>query len=465
MKPSKPNPARPKLQIHEVALLFPPMTPEEYADLKADIDLNGLIEPIWTYKGSIIDGRHRYRACCELDKPFTTREWDGKGSLDAFVFSLNLNKRSLETSQRAALSVRFMEREKIAAKKRMSEGGKHKGEAPVPPAEKGKSRDKAAEPFRVSGRYVSDAKFVYDHDKKLFQKLIDGDMKVSVAKRAVHRKIKDQNHKTATLKLPPMDLSDCKIIQGDCIEQLEFLPAKSVRLIFADPPYNIGVDYGKGEKADQRPDGEFVEWCRRWIAECARVLTPDGSIFVMMDRKYTNRIGIALADAGLHQRNIVVWTEDFGNHTSHNFTNCARFIHYYTRDTERFVFDGDAVRFDLATTRVPSERQTKYRDKRADPAGKVPSNVWPIPAWSITLPSACPASHAAADCPGRTNRSDLQRAGDLVVDPFNGSGTTALAAMRNGRKFTGFEINKNYVAAAKRRISLELAAIAGKGSK
>lgn len=103
-------------QYHAVANIFPLMSGEEYEALKADIAANGQIEPIWLHPdGSIIDGRNRYRVCMELGIAPTYREWDGGGSLVAFVASLNLNRRHLDAGQRAmiGLAIKRMLEEEI----------------------------------------------------------------------------------------------------------------------------------------------------------------------------------------------------------------------------------------------------------------------------------------------------------------------------------------------------------------
>jgi hypothetical protein len=103
-EPAQPNAAMP-YEIHEVARLFPPMSEKEFAAFKANVKANnGLTDPIVLYQGKVIDGRHRMRACVELGLPIPTREWDGKGSLLAFVVSQNLARRHLKEPQRAMVA-------------------------------------------------------------------------------------------------------------------------------------------------------------------------------------------------------------------------------------------------------------------------------------------------------------------------------------------------------------------------
>ena len=95
------------IEFHEVANIFPMMSATEFESLKADIKHNGLFEPIWQHEGKIIDGRNRYQACVETGVTPHFREWDGIGSLTAFVVSLNLHRRHLTESQRGMVAAKL----------------------------------------------------------------------------------------------------------------------------------------------------------------------------------------------------------------------------------------------------------------------------------------------------------------------------------------------------------------------
>ena len=99
--------AQEQIECHEIARLFPPMTAVEFEAFKANIAEHGLREPIWTYRGKIIDGRNRFLACTELGIAPSYREWNGQGSLLEFVLSLNLHRRHLDESQRAMVAARI----------------------------------------------------------------------------------------------------------------------------------------------------------------------------------------------------------------------------------------------------------------------------------------------------------------------------------------------------------------------
>src|SRR6266545_8134410 len=99
--PQHPENSGADLPFHDVANLFPMMEGKEFEELKADIKAHGQRLPIWTWQGKVIDGRNRHRACRELGIKPKTQEWDGQGSLVAFIWSLNGPRRHLNSSQRA----------------------------------------------------------------------------------------------------------------------------------------------------------------------------------------------------------------------------------------------------------------------------------------------------------------------------------------------------------------------------
>jgi len=164
----------------------------------------------------------------------------------------------------------------------------------------------------------------------------------------------------------------CKseILTGDC---LEYLPAlNGVRLLFADPPNNIGINYGAGSRADKLPLAEYLAWFGQWIQAAVRTLTDDGSLWLMVPPDYAEHFAWMLNRAGLTRVDWIIWHETFGQHRTKRFSKTSRFIFWYAKDARNYVFNRDDLR-------VPSDRQLKYRDKRAHPAGKVPGNVWTIP--------------------------------------------------------------------------------------
>lgn len=158
------------LPVHKVASLFPEMTKSEYSDLLEDIRANGLYEPIWLHEGQVIDGRHRYKACLELGIEPKTRNWNGEGSLVRFVAAMNLKRRYLTASQRAAVGAQMMPMLRAEAKERQQGG---QGGVLLPSlgteAKREESRNVAAAAAGVGPRYIQEATRVMEEAPKLFE--------------------------------------------------------------------------------------------------------------------------------------------------------------------------------------------------------------------------------------------------------------------------------------------------------
>lgn len=236
------------------------------------------------------------------------------------------------------------------------------------------------------------------------------------------------------------------IVTGDCIKHLRMTPGGTVNLLIADPPYNIGIDYGSGAKADRLPDSAYIPWLREWIEAAARTLADDGAMWVICGHEYAGDHQIAMRDAGLHWRSTVTWHETFGVNCRRKFNRTSRPMFYYTKHRSRFTFNVEAL-----STR--SKRQ-EIGDRRASPAGKVLDDVWTISRICGTFSERVPG--VPTQLPLALVRRvvlGLSKPGDLVVDPFAGSGTTGVVCAESGRRFNGYELREEYAAIARERIS------------
>ena len=206
------------MNFHPISILFPSMSDEEYNALKKDIDKNGLLEPIWIYQGAVIDGRHRFKACEELRITPKTKEWTGTGSLLEFVVALNLKRRHLSSSQKAALAVELLPHLEAESKKRQGHGQTAPGKtltAILPQALsilEGESRVQAALMTQSSPRYVSDAKTIKQVSPKLFEEVRSGNLTIPKAKRKI-----ELDRRKNTPPIPP--------------------PSGAYNVIYADPPW------------------------------------------------------------------------------------------------------------------------------------------------------------------------------------------------------------------------------------
>jgi DNA modification methylase len=234
------------------------------------------------------------------------------------------------------------------------------------------------------------------------------------------------------------------IIYGDCVEELQRLAPGSVDLVVTDPPYNIGIDYGSGAKADRRPDYDI--WCERWINWCYRALKPGGSMWIISGQEYGAFIDIAMQNCGMTIRTRITWHETFGVYCHKKFGRGSRPIYYAVKDAKNFTFNADAVT-------VPSARQEKYGDKRANPAGKIMGDVWQVNRVCGTfrervkgVPTQLPEELVERIIRVSSNP------GDTILDPFAGSGTVPAGAAGLGRSAIGIDLNPEYVYIAARRV-------------
>lgn len=243
-----------------------------------------------------------------------------------------------------------------------------------------------------------------------------------------------------------------RVIQGDCLAVLPTLDKHSVDLVVADPPYNIGIDYGRGRKADLIDN--YVEWCDRWIGWCYRLLKPHGSIWIISGQEYGSWIDVKMQMNDLTVRNRITWHETFGVYCHNKFGRTSRPIYYAVKDAKHFTFNKEAVT-------VPSDRQTKYGDRRAAPGGKIMGDVWQINRVCGTfrervkgVPTQLPEELVERIIGVSSNP------GDTVLDPFAGSGTTLAVAARLGRSGIGIELNPDYARIAEERIAVATEAVA-----
>ncbi|MFZ5833268.1 MAG: DNA methyltransferase [Planctomycetota bacterium] len=451
------------LPIHPAADLFPPMTAEEYAALKADIAANGQREPIALLGGKIVDGRHRYRACTELGIEPRVVHLPDDEDIVSYVTSANLHRRHLTASQRAAVAVQAdamrdaeadgnRRKRKAASLAGKVSGAVRRGEpndvVKIPLRLTRKSRDDVAGQFNVSPSYIQSAKSIRDTAPDLLGKVMAGALTLPQARQELGRREKRADIE-AKAAAAPATQADWVVHNGDCLAILPTLAAPA-RLIFADPPYNIGIDYGSGPAADKLAPDVYMAWAERWLAACRDRLTPDGSLWVLIGDEFAAEYGVTLKRLGFTIRSWVKWFEAFGVNCSNNFNRCSRHLFYCVRDPGCYVFHADAVS-------RPSDRQTKYADRRAAPGGKFWDDVWGIEPAIPRLTGTC--GERVPDFPTQLPLRLLEPIvlcasdpGDLVVDPFNGSGTTGVASIRHGRRYVGIEQNPHFAELARLRL-------------
>lgn len=238
------------------------------------------------------------------------------------------------------------------------------------------------------------------------------------------------------------------------MEYLGRLRDGSAKLVVTSPPYNIGKEYERRRRLE-----EYVEEQRRVIGRCADVLSDDGSLcwqvgnYVDGGRIVPLDIALygAFEERGLQLRNRIVWRFGHGLHCSRRLSGRYETIMWFTK-TRGYTFNLDPIR---VPSKYPGKRHFKGPRKgelSGNPLGKNPSDVWDIPnvkhnhVEKTEHPAQFPVELAERLVLSLTDR------GDTVVDPYMGSGTTAVAALMHGRNSRGAEREARYADIAARRL-------------
>ncbi len=244
------------------------------------------------------------------------------------------------------------------------------------------------------------------------------------------------------------------VIWGDCCTVLAGRVADaSVDLVFADPPYNIGKQFAGF--ADRWPSVEaYLAWCHVWLDLCVAKLRPGGSLYLMASTQ-----SMPLLDLYLRGRltvlSRIVWHYDSsGVQAKHKFGSMYEPILHCVKGGATYTFNGDAVRVEAPTG--ARRRLIDYRKPTPAlyAATKVPGNVWHFPRVRYRMPEY--QRHPSQKPAALLDRIVLASSnpGDLVLDPFAGTFTTAAAAQRLGRRSIGIECERDYVAIGLRRLGM-----------
>ena len=245
------------------------------------------------------------------------------------------------------------------------------------------------------------------------------------------------------------------LFHGSCLDLLQDIPDKSMQLIITSPPYNIGKEYEK------RLDIEtYVKQQEEVIKGCVRVLADTGSICWQVGNYVKNAAIIPLdtilypifSDLNLVMRNRIVWGFEHGLHCSRRFSGRYETIIWFTKQTEKYVFNLDSVRVPQKYPAKKYFKGPKAGQYSCNPLGKNPGDVWDIPnvksnhVEKTEHPCQFPVELIERLVLSMTNE------GDWVFDPFLGVGTSIIAAVRHDRRAVGSEAVKKYVDIARYRI-------------
>lgn len=234
-------------------------------------------------------------------------------------------------------------------------------------------------------------------------------------------------------------MTNPQIIVGDAIEELRRLDSNSADVVIADPPYNLGKNYGNNH--DSRVFDEYLLFTRDWTSESLRVLKPTGSLFVFMGFRFISYVYDVLErELGMQFVSWIVWHYTQGIGKKRGFS---------PRHDDILMFGKtDRYKFNLDDVRVP---QKYYRD-RNNMRGANPGDVWQFS--HVHYCNENRQSHPTQKPEGLVERMVLVAtcSGDLVVDPFFGSGTTLRVCQQLERECIGIEVNPEYAEMARMRL-------------
>ncbi len=254
-----------------------------------------------------------------------------------------------------------------------------------------------------------------------------------------------------------------QVHRKDCLEGLAELDEGSVDLAFADPPFNIGYEYDVYD--DRKAAEDYLAWSREWMAAVCRVLKPNGTFWLAIGDEFAAELKVeAVRELGLTCRSWVVWYYTFGVNCKYKFSRSHAHLFYFIRDRSDFTFNDAAIR-------VPSARQLVYNDNRANPKGRLPDDTWILRPQDLPegfqpdhdtwyVPRVCGTFKERAGWHGCQMPEQLlgriiracSNEGDLVLDPFGGSGTTLAVAKKLKRRFIGFELSPEYAKQIRQRL-------------
>jgi len=435
------------MEFHDVCNIFPMMGDDEYRALVEDIREHGLREPIVVWQGKIVDGRNRYRACMELGITPQYREWDGRGSLTAFVVSQNLHRRHLTASQKAVIALEIERMLAVEAEERRAELGRqarlqHVVNGPEGclnvettfgnkdtemPSNAGESRAvrQAADLVGVANSYISEMKRVERDAPELVPLVRAGVITVPDAKllarqspqlrglaleflenkrcNTVKRAVDEAKREWLRVQFwsVPLETSEYRLLCGDLAQLHSEIADASVDVIITDPPY----------------PREYLDTFELLARVAQRILKPGGSLVTFAPHIYLPEILHMMSQylryhwvlayvqpgvsARVHARNALVgWKPIVW------FTNGEIATHHYVYDV------------------VYSNKRDKLHH-----------------AWGQSEAGIATLVERFSDV------------GETVCDPYLGGGTTAVAAVKLGRKFIGIDRDPDAIDITRRRLS------------
>ncbi|MDX9888272.1 MAG: site-specific DNA-methyltransferase [Anaerovoracaceae bacterium] len=242
-------------------------------------------------------------------------------------------------------------------------------------------------------------------------------------------------------------------INGDFFNTVKLLPNNSIDLLIADPPYNLTKDY-HGNTFSKKKEEEYEKYPREWLTLVYPLLTEDAYIYVCCDWGTSLIIGRVLQDF-FKVRNRITWQREKGRGAKANWKNGFEDIWYGTK-SNNYTFNLEAVKIRkkvIAPYRVEGKPKDWQETKNGNYRDTCPSNFWDditIPFWSMSENTAHPTQKSEKLLAKIILASSMP--GDVIFDPFLGSGTTSVVAKKLGRSYLGIELNPQYCIWAEQRL-------------
>jgi adenine-specific DNA-methyltransferase len=244
-----------------------------------------------------------------------------------------------------------------------------------------------------------------------------------------------------------MNQISVKLENKDCLEFIKTLEDNSVHHINCDPPYNIGYDGGKDWDTFESDD-HYLNWCKQWIEECARVLNPEGMLCIWGTQKndlfFRLKLEVLNNVKGLYSQSAIHWSYNWGGRPKNNFSHKFETCWMYSKG-KSFVFNSDDIR-------IERKMKKNIRTGQDFEKGTIPTTI-----WEGNLSTVSKEARESAFHPTVKPQFVLQRIiraytnpGDTVLDLFSGSGSTMIASYETQRNFIGCEVDEEYC-----RLSLE----------
>lgn len=243
-------------------------------------------------------------------------------------------------------------------------------------------------------------------------------------------------------------------VLGNCIEELKKIQNNTIDLIFADPPYNIGKDFGNNKDKWKNTE-EYINWCKIWIDECFRVLKNEGTFYFMIATQFMPYLDVYCSEK-YNVLSRIVWTYDSsGVQSKKIFGSLYEPILMCNKDKKsKYTFNYKDI---LVKAKTGAERKLiDYRKKFPTPYNtqKVPGNVWDFNRVRFKMeeyenhPTQKPEKLIERIILASSNENDI------VLDPFSGTFTTSAVAIKNNRKAIGIELNEEYYKIGIRRTNI-----------